>query len=86
MSSSDLGISTYTVILKFFWVEAEIVLAEGAHAHEFHVAFQPVVEHGQLVNPVFAEDATQCGHARVVFEFAAALQTIMLVDVRLQVL
>lgn len=77
------GFETDAPLLQFRGIEAEVVAAEGAHAHQFDIAAHPVPEAGQLVEPVAAQEASQGGHAEVVTEFSPCCQVVMLVDILL---
>lgn len=71
--------------LHFRGVQAEILPTQRPYAHEFHLAFEDVDEHGQLVQPGAAELVSPVIDAIVAREFATLLQSFMLQDIRLEI-
>ena len=72
-------------LLHLRGVQAEILSAQRPHAHEFHLAFEDVDEHGQLVQPSAAELVSPVVDTIVTRELTALLQAFVLQDVGLEV-
>ena len=73
-------------LLHLRGVQAEILSAQRPYAHEFHLAFEDVDEHGQLVQPSAAELVSPVVDTIVTRELTALLQAFVLQDVGLEVL
>lgn len=76
----------YPKLLYFFGIQIKILLAQRSNTHQFHLAFQQIDEHGQLVEPSLAKETAPFGNAIIVIEFAAHIQIVVLVNVSLQIL
>ena len=73
-------------LLHFFGIEIEILLAQGAHAHQFHLPLKDIDEHGQLVQPSLAQEPAPLRHAIIVTELATDVEVVVLVDISLEIL
>ena len=67
-------------------IEAEILPAQGTHAHQFHLSLEDIDKHRELVQPAAPEAPAPEVHAVVVRELTAFLKSFMLQHVGLQIL
>lgn len=75
----------YPKFLYFFFIQIEILLAQRTYTYQFHLAFQDVEEHGELIEPSLAQELSPLGDAIVVIELATHIQVVVLIDIGLQV-
>ena len=79
------GLDFAAQFAEFRGVEAQFLRADRANPDEFEVSFNVVPEHGDLVDPVGAQQPAPAGDAEVVEEFVAAVQPRLLEYVLLDV-
>ena len=65
-------------------VKAQIVAAQGPDAENLEIAFQPVVKHGQFIQPKCAHEFAPPGDPEIVLEFSPLLKAVGGVNVLLQ--
>ena len=81
----EAGLDADVQLLHLGRVEAEILPAQRAHAHELHLALEDVDRHRELVQPAAAHQFAPEVDAVVVGEFATVLQAFVLQHVGLEV-
>ena len=59
--------------------------AQRTHTYQFQIALHPVYQHGQFVQPGFPEKPSGSVHTVVTGNLAAAAQSRLFIDIRLQV-
>ena len=67
-------------------IEAEILPTQRSHSYKFHLSLEDVDAHGQFVNPGTPEPSAPKIHPVVVRELPTLLQSLVLQDIRLQIL
>jgi len=71
--------------LKIFAIEFEIVLAQGADPDDLHIALDDVDEHGQFIEPEFAEETAQGCDSEIVPEFSSFIQAVVVIHISLHI-
>ena len=72
-------------LLQFGCVEAEKLARQGPYPYQFHLTFQHVDDHRQLVEPGFAQERTHGVHPVVVVELACLVKLAVFIHIFLQI-
>ena len=67
-------------------IKVEILLTQRPDTHQFHLSFEDVDKHGQLINPILSQPTTPSGNPVIIVKLTPSSQFVVIVDVCLQIL